>query len=203
MDHKERTNTIHTIGCAVNDGAEMTRRMLKFIRTEEDETGFALHDINDLLKQAIDFIKPRWKNMAHAKGIIYHVDKKSIGKVLHIMCNPTEIREVLVNMINNSLDAMPGGGCMSFRTWSNMDAVFIRVSDDGEGMSDEVKKKVLDPFFTTKSVGGTGLGLSMVYGIVNRHGGKIELESEARKGCTFTLQFPIPTKKTDRIKEMV
>ncbi len=194
IDYKEFMDTIRTIERAINDGVAITRRMLKFTRTEKDATGFVHHDINDLLKQAIDFTMPRWKNMANAKGVNYHIGTEGIENVLSILCNPTEIREVFVNMIINALDAMPDGGRISFTTLSNIDTAIIRVSDNGEGMSEEVKKRIFDPFFTTKGEVGTGLGMSMVYGIISRHGGKIEVESKVGEGTTFTLHFPISNK---------
>ncbi len=193
-DNKELMDTISTIERAVKDGAEITRRMLKFTSSEKDTAGFELHDINKLIKQAIDFTTPRWRNMAQAKGKNYHIETEGTEEVYSILCNPAEIREALVNLINNSLDAMPDGGCISFNTWSRMDMVFMSISDNGEGMSDDIKKKVFDPFFTTKGVGGTGLGMSMTYGIISKHGGEIKLESKKGKGSTYTMHFPIPTK---------
>ena len=91
--------------------------------------------------------------MAHAMGINYHMDMDGIQEILPILCNPTEIREICINIINNALDAMPDGGCMSFKTWNNKDTVFISISDNGNGMSEEVKNNVLEPFFTTNNVG--------------------------------------------------
>ncbi len=194
IDNKELTNTISTIERAVKDGAEITRRMLKFTSSEKDTTGFVLYDINELIKQAIDFTAPRWRNMAQAKGKNYHIETDGTEKVCSILCNPSEIREALVNIINNSLDAMPDGGCISFSTWSKMDKVFMSISDNGVGMADDIKKKVFDPFFTTKGVGGTGLGMSMTYGIISKHDGEIKLDSKKGKGTTYTLHFPIPAK---------
>lgn len=85
---------------------------------------------------------------------------------------------------------MPEGGSISFSAWRDDDTIFIGISDTGEGMSGDVMKKIFDPFFTTKLVAGTGLGMSMAYGIITRHGGKIEVESKQGEGSTFTLQFP-------------
>ncbi len=110
------------------------------------------------------------------------------------MCSYVELRGGFINIINNALDAMPEGGTISFRTWSKDEAVFVSVSDTGSGMSREVMKKVFDPFFTTRSPKGTGLGMSIVYGIMRRHGGKIEVDSEIGKGSTFTLQLPFTIK---------
>ncbi|MGR3173030.1 MAG: response regulator [Candidatus Scalindua sp.] len=193
-DDEELTNALSTIKRATNDGAEISRRMLKFTKTAKDITGFVPFDINELINQAIDFTRPRWKNMAQAKGINYHMDTEGMKRVPSILCNPTELREVLVNIINNALDAMPDDGRITFRTWSEEDTVFISISDTGEGMPEDIRKNIFDPFFTTKVAVGTGLGMSTAYGIITRHGGNIEVESEVGKGSTFTLKFPSAAK---------
>ena len=193
-DHEELTNALSIIKRATNDGAEISKRMLRFAKTKKDTIGFVSYEIRDLIEQAADFTMPRWKNMAQAKGINYHIDRDDMKEIPAILCNPTELREVFINIINNALDAMPDGGRISFNTWSREDTVFISISDKGEGMSETVRKNVFDPFFTTKIAVGTGLGMSTAYGIITEHGGKIEVESKIGKGTTFTLQFPAATK---------
>jgi len=121
------------------------------------------------------------------------MDTESMKDVSPLLCNPTELREVFINLIINALDAMPEGGSLSFSTCRSDDTLLVGVSDTGEGMSNEVMKNIFDPFFTTKAPVGTGLGMSMVYGIMTRHGGKIEVESEVGKGSMFNLKFPITT----------
>ncbi len=189
-DNKELTEEFGTVLRAVNDGAKISDRMLSFTKTEKDDTGFEPNDICDLINQSIDFTMPRWKNEAQAKGINYQMNMEGMKEVSSILCNPTKIREVFINIIINALDAMPEGGNISFSTWSVKDTVFVGISDTGEGMSEDVKKNIFDPFFTTKTPVGTGLGMSMAYGIITRHGGRIEVKSEIGKGSTFTLQFP-------------
>ncbi|MGR3174344.1 MAG: hybrid sensor histidine kinase/response regulator, partial [Candidatus Scalindua sp.] len=199
-DHKELTNALSVIKRATNDGAQISRRMLKFTKTAKDTAGVVPFDINELINQAIDFTMPKWKNMAQFKGINYHMDTEGMKRVPSILCDPTEMREVFVNIINNALDAMPDDGRITFRTWSGEDTVFISISDTGGGMPEEVKKNIFDPFFTTKGMVGTGLGMSTSYGIVTGHGGKIEVESEVGRGSVFTLQFPAAA-KADSPKE--
>ena len=193
-NNKELTDALRTIKKATDDGAEISSRMLKFTETQKDTTGFVSYEIDDLINTAIDFTMPRWRNMAQAKGIDYHLDKEGAKDASPILCNPTEIREVIINIINNALDAMPDGGNLSFSTWNKKDTAFISISDTGKGMTKDVKKKIFDPFFTTRSPVGTGLGMSIVYGIITRHGGTIEVESEVEKGSTFILQFPAAAK---------
>ncbi len=192
-DHSKLTEGLGTIWNATKDGVKISNRMLKFSKKEKNTTGSTLMDINELIEQSIGFTMPRWKNMSQIKEISYHIDKEHIKQVPLLLCNSTEIREVFVNIINNALDAMPDGGCISFSTWSKDDNVFVSISDTGVGMSDDIVKNIFDPFFTTKTASGTGLGMSTSYGIMSRHGGKINVESQEGRGSTFTLQFPITT----------
>ncbi len=190
-DDKVLTYALRTIMKATDDGAEISSNMLKFTKTKPDTKEFVSSDIREMIMQSIDFTKPRWKNEAQANGIGFKMDTKGLKSVPPIMCKHSEMREMLINLTSNSLDAMPGGGSIMFSTWSVDNTVFVSVSDTGDGMSENVKKNIFDPFFSTKGVEGTGLGMSMVYGIVTRHGGKIDVVSEIGKGTTFTLQFPI------------
>ena len=196
-DNENLTEALRTIRRAADDGAEISSKMLEFTKTVPDTKKFVSSDIRDLIRQSIDFTMPRWKNEAQARGIDYQMDTEGMKSVSSILCNPTELREVFINLIINALDAMPEGGSLSFSTWSGNDTVFVSISDTGEGMSEEVRKNVFDPFFTTKSPVGTGLGMSMAYGIITRHGGKIEAESELGKGTIFSLQIPIAAKVGD------
>ncbi len=198
-DNEELSNELQIITKAAYDGAEISSKMLKFTKTVTDTKSFMPCDVTDLITQSIDFTKPRWKNEAQAKGIKYLIDTGDKKSTPSILCNPAEIREIFINLINNALDAMPEGGRISFNTWRDDDTVFITVFDTGEGISGEIKKNIFDPFFSTKGASGTGLGLSMVFGLVTRHNGEIEVESEIGKGATFTLQFPATNKKAEQI----
>ncbi|MCP4253925.1 MAG: PAS domain-containing protein [Candidatus Scalindua sp.] len=183
------TKSLHVISKAVNDGAEISRNMLEFAKIKEDAKEFVPTDIRDLIMQSIEFTMPRWKSMAQANSINYQIDKEGMKDVPSIMCNPTKIREVFINIINNALDAMPDGGSLSFSTRASDETVFVNITDTGVGIPEDVKKRIFDPFFSTRAPSGTGLGMSIVYGIVTRHSGKIAVESELGKGSTFTLQF--------------
>ncbi|MBT6049956.1 MAG: PAS domain S-box protein [Candidatus Scalindua sp.] len=201
-DDRVLTDALRTIMKATDDGTEISNNMLKFTKTsqEQDIKEFVSYDIMDLISHSIDFTKPRWRNEAQARGIDYKIGMESMKSVPSIMCNPTEIREIFVNIIKNALDAMPDGGDISFGTWSGNDTIFVSITDNGEGMSEDVKKNIFDPFFTTKGVDGAGLGMSMAYGIVARHGGKIEVSSVIGKGTTFTMQFPTTNKERSQIE---
>jgi CheY-like chemotaxis protein len=107
------------------------------------------------------------------------------------MGNPSELREVLTNIIFNAVDAMPEGGKLTIATQPQAEGwVEVRIADTGIGMTEEVKKRIFDPFFTTKGVTNSGLGMSVSYGIIKRHGGEILIESELGKGTTFIIHLP-------------
>ncbi len=183
---------------AGEDGAGIVKRMLAFSKPERSESDYIFIDIQYLIKQAIEFTTPRWKNMAQAEDIKYSINTVGVTETPEVFCSPTELREVFVNLINNSLDAMPDGGTITMSTRcirqeGELKDGFVEItySDTGKGMPEEVKRKIFDPFYTTRRPHGTGLGMSVTYGIMMRHGGKIEVESEVGKGATFTLQIPI------------
>ena len=135
--------------------------------------------------------QPRWKDQAQQKGV--HIQLvKDLGEIPLILGNPSEIREVLTNIIFNAVDAMPEGGETDpVNATPNDDWIEVRIADTGIGMTEEVRRRIFDPFFTTKGVTNSGLGLSVSYGIVKRHGGEILVESESGKGTTFILHLPI------------
>ncbi|MBT6564704.1 MAG: response regulator [Candidatus Scalindua sp.] len=199
-DNKELMNGFRTILKASDDGAEIVRRMSLFTKNKECTAAFLPVDIKGVLEQSIEFVKPRWMNIAKARGIDYDMDFDDLVEVPIIKGNEPELREVFINIINNAMDVMDKGGCLSFRTWQNEGNIFISISDTGEGMPEEVKKNVFVPFYTTKREKGSGLGMSMSYGIIEKHGGKIEVKSKVGKGTTFTIRLPItvsPAQKTE------
>ena len=104
------------------------------------------------------------------------------------------MREALVNLVLNAVDAMPKGGAIRLSADCDAETVTLRISDTGVGMPDEVRKRCFEPFFTTKGKQGSGLGLAMVYGIVNRHGGQITVESQMDKGTTFMIRLPLASR---------
>ncbi len=194
-NNAELREGLHIICKVAKDGAETVRRMNEFTKTAGNSSQHTPLDLVDLIKHTIDFSKHRWKDIAQANGKTYNIDLEGLKPIPHIMGKASELREVFVNMINNALDAMPNGGSLSFRSWTDDNTVFASISDSGMGIPETVQKKIFDPFFSTKGAEGSGLGLSVVYGIISRHSSKIEVESRVGKGSTFILQFPI-TKET-------
>jgi len=114
-----------------------------------------------------------------------------LNEVAAVAGDAAELREALVNIIFNAMDAMPEGGKITIKSEQENSLVVLSVSDTGVGIPEEIKGKLFDPFFTTRAPAGSGLGLSVTYGIVTRHGGNIEVESTQGKGATFYIRLPV------------
>ena len=171
------------------DGAKTVKRIQDFARQRRDHN-FELVSIDQILMDASEITRPRWKNCAEASNIHItlhlHIESNAM-----VMGDDSELREVLVNMVFNAIDAMPEGGTLSLTTRIAGDSVIIKVVDTGVGMYPEVRSKIFDPFFTTKGTAGLGLGLAVSFGIIRRHGGNIEVESRYGKGSEFRITLPV------------
>ena len=197
-EHKGLTNRLNIISKMISDGDNIIRRVKEFTNVKKDISYFVPVCMRELTRQAIHSQAPRWEDVAGAKGITYSINQKGLKKIPAALGNPLELKEVLINIINNAFEAMPDGGGLTARTWDENDNVFISISDTGEGMSEDAQKRVFDPFFTTRTPGRIGLGMSVAFGMMTRHGGKIDVKSEAGKGSTITLTLPIAAKKITR-----
>lgn len=171
------------------DGAETVRRIQEFTRLRTDEN-FAEIDINEILRESLEITKHKWKDEAQKKGVLIQVETSFNNNLPSIAGNSSELREVFVNMILNAVDAMPKGGTLSLSSKSEDGHILASVTDTGIGMSEEIKRKVFDPFFTTKGPRGNGLGMSLAYGIITRHNGRILIKSQEGKGTTLTVKLP-------------
>jgi diguanylate cyclase (GGDEF)-like protein len=183
---------------AASDGAATIRRIQEFARSTSDRV-YENVDMGQVLQDCIQMTRTRWKDQAEMDGVHFgfHVD---IQGPLYVKGSATELREVITNLIMNALDAMPRGGEMRFEGKINGDEVLISIQDSGAGMSEEVQKRIFDPFFSTKKGEGTGLGLSVAYGIIVRHNGRIECVSKLDEGTTFFIHLPhewvdVPTRQ--------
>jgi signal transduction histidine kinase/ActR/RegA family two-component response regulator len=181
---------IEVIEQAALDGAAIVRRIRSF-SLEESEEEFRTVDINQIISESLEITRARWQDDARAHGIRYEIsfgDKTQMS----VAGSASELREVFVNIIFNALDAMgERGGRLLIETGEGGERVFARFTDEGKGMSDEIRNRLFEPFFTTKGAKGTGLGLSTSYAIVQRHGGSIEVKSEPQKGSSFTVWLPM------------
>ena len=170
------------------DGAQTVRRLQEFTRIRRDQPLVPL-DINQVVRDALEITQSRWKDEPTSRGIALEV-RTGLADVPAVLGDAAELREAMTNLILNALDAMPEGGTLTLSTALVDGRIEIAVADSGVGMPLEVREKVFDPFFTTKGPQGTGLGLSMTYGIISRHGGSIGVESEPGQGSTFRLSLP-------------
>ena len=182
---------LRLINTAAQDAANVVRGMREFYRSHEDDEYTAI-GLNDIVGQAISLSQAKWKDEAQARGatIVIETDLQDIPPVLGI---ESQLREVLINLIFNATDAMLNDGTMTIGTRRDGEHVALEVSDTGSGMAEEVRRQCLDPFFTTKGNHGTGMGLAMVYGIVTRHRGTIEIKSRTGEGTTFIIRLPVYT----------
>jgi signal transduction histidine kinase/ActR/RegA family two-component response regulator len=171
------------------DGAKTVRRIQDFARQRRDHH-FQMVDVQQLLGDVAEITRPRWKNLAEAANIYINLDLVCADGVL-VMGDESELREVLVNMVFNAVDAMPEGGRLTLAAKETNDLVEISVHDTGTGMTEETRLRVFDPFFTTKDMLGMGLGLAVSYGIICRHEGTVEVESEVGAGTTFRVRLPV------------
>lgn len=201
-----------TLETAATDGAHVVRRLQDFAR-QRGHASLAPVDLAAIVAEVVEITRPRWQDEAVRRGASIQVEM-ALDVRLPVLGYAPEIRQALANLVFNAVDAMPNGGTLRFasrlvdvpRRPSAPDegnpgertggspaqptaCVELAVSDTGIGMPEDVRRRAFDPFFTTKGIGGTGLGLSAVYGIMERHGGRIEVESAPGRGTTFILQF--------------
>jgi signal transduction histidine kinase/ActR/RegA family two-component response regulator len=171
---------------SAEDGAQIIRRIQDFAR-QRPSREFEVVSVAELLKDACEMSRPRWETRSEFAPIrfVLHADCKG-----HVKADPVELREVLVNMIYNAVDAMPSGGEIRVSVQESRERVVMSIADTGTGMTPEVKKRLFDPFFTTKGKAGTGMGLAVSFGIIRRHEGSIDVESEPGRGTTFKISLP-------------
>jgi PAS domain S-box-containing protein len=186
---EELIRSLGIIVTAAEDAAATVRRIQTFARKSVDaELEFL--DIGSLLRDAIEITRTRWQNEARAAGLNVDVTL-SAEPDLFVRGNASELREVFVNLIVNAVDAMPGGGTLTICSQLKGERLRLRFADTGTGMKEEVRERVFEPFYTTKGVLGTGLGLAVSYGIIERHKGSISVESKPGKGTSFHIDLPL------------
>jgi signal transduction histidine kinase len=171
--------------------SEIVNNLLNFSRTSGAE--FAEVDVNSVILDTLALLEHQFKTAR------IQVQDEMCGHLPRIHGNTGRLQQVFLNLFLNARDAMPNGGTLRVAT-ANGDGVSVSVSDTGSGITQEHIRRIYDPFFTTKAVPqegqsrGTGLGLSVTYGIIQEHAGKIRVESRPGEGTTFYLDFPL-TKK--------
>ncbi len=170
------------------DGAEMLRRIQEFTKNirEEEHSFFKFERI---MKIVLDMINPR-VNDKSIFGVDIHIYKDLNAKG-YVKGREFEIREVIINILNNAIDAMPSGGNIKIKTYNMNNYIYIEIEDSGEGIPKNILSRIFDPFFSTKGVNGNGIGLSVSYKIIKDHGGSIEVESKENLGTKFIISLPM------------
>jgi PAS domain S-box-containing protein len=177
---------------SAQDAARMVERIQNFSRSTPRSEDFTPVLLVEVVRDAIEISGPRWRSDAESLGIQYNVSlvRDSDDEII-VNGEQSELREVFLNIILNALDAMPAGGSLTIRTFSTESTACVSFSDTGFGMTEEIKNRAFEPFFTTKEAAGLGMGLSESYQIVERHGGRIEIQTQLNHGTTFTVELPV------------
>jgi signal transduction histidine kinase/ActR/RegA family two-component response regulator len=200
----ERTRKyLTTIRQAIEDVARTVSRMREFYRERETQLTLEQLNLNRAIRQVVDLTRPRWSDLPQQRGIVIDLDLQLAADLPDLMGAENEIRDALTNLIFNAVDAMPGGGQLIVRTYAlaggdGTTAVVAEVSDTGIGMDEDTRRRCLEPFYTTKGERGTGLGLAMVYGMIQRHSAGLEIESTPGTGTTVRLTFAAYTSSVAR-----
>ncbi|HEX8888461.1 MAG TPA: ATP-binding protein, partial [Pyrinomonadaceae bacterium] len=182
-------HNLDVIQTAAEDAAATVRRIQTFARQSPSKE-FEPLDVSLLLRDAIEITRTRWENEARVRGLRYDV-VLSAACPYYAQGSASELREVFVNLIVNAVDAMPLGGQLNISCERDDDHLVLRFQDTGLGMSEDVRERIFEPFYTTKGAHGTGLGLAVSYGIIERHEGRFSVESELGRGTTFEIALPV------------
>jgi signal transduction histidine kinase len=196
-------NHLKIIAQAADDISRIVSRMREFYRRRSDSERLVQVNLNEIVHEVMELTRPRWRDISQREGVSIQIQTELDPKLPLLSSDPSELREALINLVFNAVDAMPQGGTITFVTRfiefpaSDKDQntrrqLLMEVKDTGTGMDEKIRQRCLEPFFSTKSLrGGTGLGLAMVYGMVQRHEGNIEIESSPGHGTSIRLTFPL------------
>jgi signal transduction histidine kinase len=195
-------SSLVTIQRAIDDVAQTVARMREFYRPREPQLDLAEVSLNRLVQQVVELTRARWGDLPQRRGIMIDLKPALASELPDIRGADNEIRDALTNLVFNAVDAMPDGGVIEVRTSTRSVTtkegaptreVCLEVTDTGVGMDEETRRRCLEPFFTTKGERGTGLGLAMVYGMAQRHGCALEIDSKPGAGTSIRLVFPVGT----------
>jgi signal transduction histidine kinase len=180
--------SLEIIQRTAQDGAEVVRRVQRFSRVQPVSDAVAV-DLNQLVQEVVELTRPRWQDEAQLRGSRIEVAVEA-GVIRAAAGEPAPLREVLMNLLLNAADAISQAGRITLKTWARDDRVYCSITDTGGGMPEEVRRRALEPFFTTKGPKATGLGLSVAYGTVQRYGGTLTVESAEGQGTTVEVSLP-------------
>jgi signal transduction histidine kinase len=179
---EEIPQLLNSINAGAKRTTEIVRGLRNFARLDEDSLKFA--NIHEGLDSAIVILRNQISNRITVV--------KDYGVIPEISCYPGQLNQVFMNILNNAIQAIEGKGEIHIKTSIEGENLKIEIADNGKGMSEDVKKRIFEPFYTTKDVGeGTGLGLSISYNIIKKHKGEIEVESSPDKGTLFIIHLPL------------
>lgn len=188
-DEDDVRGQLRTLEQAAGDGAALVRKIQQYIRHEKQEH-FEHVELHHLADEVLTLTRPYWYNEPRRQGISIMVEP-DLEPVPAISGFANELREVVVNLILNAIQAMPAGGTLRVRTRPGEGGgAILEVEDTGVGMSERVKSRIFEPLYTTKGDAGTGMGLTVSYGIVQQHNGEIEVDTHPGRGTCFRLVFP-------------
>lgn len=178
---------------AITDVGETVSRMRDFYRPPDRQSAPTHVALNALVEQVVDLTRVRWRDLPQQRGVTVAMHTELQQPLPPVLGQESEIRDALTNLLFNAVDAMPEGGSLIVRTRATADAVQLEVCDSGIGMDEQTRQRCLEPFFTTKGERGTGLGLAMVYGMIQRHNAELEIDSAPGRGTTIRISFPPAT----------
>lgn len=184
------------IRTAATDASGVVGRLREFYRHRDEAEALLPVALNRIVEDAVGLTRPRWKDMAQARGIGIDVRTSLAPDLPEVPGNEIELREVAINLILNAVDAMPKGGRLTISTRSDGRRVVAEFEDTGAGMTEEVRSRCLEPFFSTKGPQGSGLGLAVADGVVQRHSGTLDVESAPGEGTRIRVAIPFRTGKT-------
>lgn len=193
---------LRSINTSAQDAAGVVRRLIQFYRRRLEGSVFPAVELGPLVEQVVSLTQPRWKTDAQSRGATITVEQH-IPNLPSVAADPSELREALINIVFNAVEAMPTGGTIRFSAVAVDDGVALSVSDSGIGMTDEERQKCFEPFFSTKGDLGTGLGLATVFGAIQRFSGTISVTSAPGKGTTFTITLPMFAAGPDAVPQEV
>ncbi|MDB6125280.1 MAG: hybrid sensor histidine kinase/response regulator [Pedosphaera sp.] len=203
---------LNYIKMAGEDVSHIVARLREFYRRREERESLLPLNLNRLVEEVADMTRPRWRDISQSRGIMVELKMDLATDVPALVGIESELREALTNLIFNAVDAMPKGGQLTLRTClgghnfnpdNQPTHAILEVQDTGMGMDQETLKHCLEPFFSTKGNRGTGMGLAMVYGVMERHDGKLEIDSEPGRGTTIQMIFPLREQSPDgKLKEV-
>lgn len=172
------------------DAAAVVRRLSDFHRADPPGASVAIIELSGLVLQIQELTRPRWRDEAQRLGRAIEFDL-DVEDGIEVVGNPSELREVLMNLVFNAVDAIPSQGTITLRLRAYEQSAVIEVCDTGIGMTEDTARRCFEPFFSTKGPQGSGLGLSVCHGIAERHRGRFEIDTQPGAGTTMRLLLPL------------